>query len=60
MWSKDYPRRDRTGDQHDAYSVAAWLRRADIDGTLYGFYNPILTPGEREAAQIEGGILGVM
>ena len=27
----------RTGDQHDAYSIAAWLSRADRDGSLAAF-----------------------
>jgi hypothetical protein len=28
------PEKGRTGDQHDAYSIAAWLSRADQDGRL--------------------------
>jgi hypothetical protein len=31
LWSRGLA---RTGDQHDAYSIAAWLRRADHDGGL--------------------------
>jgi len=48
-----------TDDQRDAYSVAAWMRRADLDGSLAGFFNPPLSPAERTVAQIEGWILGV-
>jgi hypothetical protein len=49
----------RTADQHDAYSIAAWLARADRDGSLAAFFNPDLTPPERTTAQVEGWILGV-
>jgi len=44
---------------HDAYSIAAWLRRADHDGSLAAFLKPVLTPPERTVAQVEGWILGV-
>jgi hypothetical protein len=59
LWSRDFPREQRTSDQHDAYSVAAWTRHADIGGSLTGFFEPTLTPAERTRAQIEGWILGV-
>jgi hypothetical protein len=32
LWNRSYAREERTSDQHDAYSVAAWLSRADRDG----------------------------
>ena len=54
-----FAREGRTSDQHDAWSIAAWLSRADRDGTLAGFLNPSLTPPERTAARVEGWILGV-
>ena len=59
LWSRSFPREDRDAHQHDAYSVAAWMRRADHDGGLAEFFEPSLTPDERTAAQIEGWILGV-
>lgn len=59
LWSRGFSRQDRTPDQHDAYSVAAWLRRSDLDGSLPEFLNPDLAPDVREAARIEGWILGV-
>lgn len=49
----------RTPDQHDAFCIAAWLARADRDGTLAGFLKPDLLPAERAVAQVEGWILGV-
>ena len=59
LWSRGFPRGDRTGDQHDAWSVAEWLRRADQGGTLADYLDPGLTPAERMIAQVEGWILGV-
>ena len=59
LWSRSFPRADRTGDQHDAYSIAAWLSRADRDGSLAAFLKPIQTPAERAVARVEGWILGV-
>ena len=59
LWSRGFAREDRTADQHDAYSVAAWMRRADLDGSLAGFFKPSLTATEKTKAQIEGWILGI-
>ena len=59
LWSRGLPREGRTADQHDAFSVAAWLRHADLDGTLAEFFKPGLTPKEQAIAQIEGWILGI-
>ena len=59
LWSRGFARQDRTGDQHDAFSIAAWLSRADRDGTLAAFLMPDLTPPERTVAKVEGWILGV-
>ena len=53
------PRWTRGADQHDAYSVAAWLSRADHDGSLASFLKPELTGSERTVAEVEGWILGV-
>jgi hypothetical protein len=59
LWSRSFARDSRTGDQHDAYSIAAWLSRADRNGSLAAFLKPDLTPPERTLAQVEGWILGV-
>ena len=59
LWSRSFAREGRTGDQHDAYSIAAWLSRDDRDGSLAAFLKPDLTPPERTVAQVEGWILGV-
>jgi len=49
----------RTGDQNDAYSIAARLSRVDQDGSLGTYLKPDLTPPERAVAQTEGWTLGV-
>lgn len=60
LWKQGYPRENRNQDQHDAYSVARWLRQADLDGSISTFLSPSLTPAERTLAKVEGWILGVM
>ena len=59
LWSGSIAREDRNNDQHDAYAVADWMRRADLDGGLAGFLEPCLGSTERRIAQIEGWILGI-
>lgn len=60
LWSNGFPREGRTPDQHDAYVAAAWLRQADMDGTLPRFLQPSMMPGEYHVASVEGWILGIM
>jgi hypothetical protein len=60
LWSKSFPRAGRTPDQQDAYAAAAWLRQADLDGSLNKFLKPSLLPGEYPVAEVEGWILGIM
>ena len=60
LWNRSFARADRTADQHDAYSIAAWLYRADQDGSLGAFLKPDLAPPERAVARVEGWILGVV
>ncbi len=60
LWSGLFPDGGRTLDEHDAFSVAAWLWRSDRDGGLVKFLKPALTARERELAQLEGWILGVL
>jgi hypothetical protein len=59
LWSRGFANDGRSADQHDAYSIAAWMREADLDGRLTTFFAPSLTPAERVAADVEGWILGV-
>jgi hypothetical protein len=59
LWNRSFARERRNIDQHDAYAVAAWMRRADLDHSLPAFLNPSLPSAEAAVAQIEGWILGV-
>jgi hypothetical protein len=59
LWSRSFALEGRAPDQHDAYSVAAWLSRADHDGSLAAFLKPELARSERTVAEVEGWILGV-
>ena len=59
LWKHAYPVGGRTSDQHDAFSVATWLRDADLNGQLSIVLNPELTPPQRAVAGVEGWILGV-
>ncbi len=34
LWSRNFAIEDRTPDQHDAFSIAAWLSRADRNDRL--------------------------
>ncbi len=59
LWSKSFPQEGRDGHQQDAYSIAAWLRRADMNGSLAEFLEFYLEDEDRKTAEIEGWILGV-
>ena len=59
LYKRRFPREDRTPDEHDAWSIAAWLREADRRGTLEQYLHPPLTLSERKQAELEGWILGV-
>jgi len=59
LWSHGFATEGLSRDQHDAFSIAAWLSRADRDGSLAAFLDPDLAPSERTLAQAEGWILGV-
>lgn len=54
LFSREFHCEGRTTDQHDAYSVAAWMRRSDLNGSLAVFFKPYLTPVERAQSQVEG------
>ena len=60
LWGRGFARDGRTGDQHDAFSIATWLAMADRDGSLAAFLQPSLSPPDWTAAQVEGWILGVV
>jgi hypothetical protein len=59
LWKHAFAPADRTPDQHDAYSAATWLQRADRDSTLGRYLQPKLSHSEMMVAQVEGWIVGV-
>lgn len=59
LYKRRFPRDDRTPDEHDAWSIAAWLQEADRRGILDNYFTPPLTLPERKQVELEGWILGV-
>jgi len=59
LWNRTFRHEGRDPHQHDAYSVAAWMRLADQNSSLANYFDPALAPAERATAEIEGWILGV-
>jgi len=59
LFSKRYPRNDRTADQQDAYATATWLAECSRIGRLQNYLEPSLTEEEKRIALLEGWILGV-
>jgi hypothetical protein len=59
LWRRSFAREGRDGDQYDAYCIAAWLSRADRNGSLAALLKPDLMPPERTLAQVEGWTFGV-
>ncbi|MFU8894353.1 MAG: hypothetical protein ACNA8L_12080 [Luteolibacter sp.] len=59
LWSRSYPIEGRTPDQHDAYSIARWMRETDATGNLPQYFNPQLAPQDHATACYEGWILGL-
>lgn len=59
LYKRRYPKQDRSADEHDAWSIAAWLRDADQRGILDRYFHPPLTLPEQKRARLEGWILGV-
>ena len=59
LWSHGFSREDRDPHQHDAYSIAAWMRDVDGNGSLQTFLSPPLSKEDRTLAEMEGWILGI-
>lgn len=59
LWSHSYPRENRNDHQHDAYSLARWMREIDRADGLDSHFQPQLLPAERILARLEGWILGL-
>lgn len=59
LWSRTFPTEGRNVHQHDADSVARWMRESAAAGTLAAHFRPQLNPVERTVAEVEGWILGL-
>lgn len=59
LLSRGFPVENRNSHQHDAYSVARWLRESDAANTLSACFHPAMSPAERTVAQVEGWIFGL-
>ena len=60
LFRNRYPRKDRTGDQQDAYAVSRWLQEMDAADELGRFFDPPLSRQQKRQAKLEGWILGVV
>jgi hypothetical protein len=60
LYKRRFPRDDRSPDEHDAWSIAAWLQETDRRDTLEQYFEPSLTLPERKCVELEGCILGVL
>lgn len=59
LYKHYFPTENRSHDQHDAYSIAIWMRENDQNGRLVLFLSPELPGNIRGVAEVEGWILGV-
>jgi len=59
IFRRRFPKTYKSGDEHDAYSIARWLQEMDSRGVLYQYFNPPLGKKERDQSKLEGWILGV-
>lgn len=59
LWNRVFQPEGRNPHQHDAYTVARWMREADALDMLDTYFVPNLPPPQRAVAQVEGWILGL-
>ena len=62
LWSHRFTNENnnRNGDQHDAYSVAAWLAHANQNGFLAEYLRPTQVQEDLDLGMLEGWILGAL
>jgi hypothetical protein len=58
LWGKAFEKEERNSHQHDAYSVARWMRETDGAGKLSAEFRPALPAECNSVALFEGWILG--
>ena len=59
LWSRTFPPEGRNDHQHDASSVARWMRETDAAGQFPTHFSPRLSSTERTLTRVEGWILGL-
>lgn len=59
LYKRRFPKDGRTPDEHDAWSIAAWLQGLDRRGVIDQYFMPPLTLPEQKLAELEGWIIGV-
>ncbi|MFT5396712.1 MAG: hypothetical protein ACI85N_001917 [Gammaproteobacteria bacterium] len=59
LYKRRFCKQNRSPDEHDAWSIAAWIKEADKRGILDRYFIPPLMSNERKKAELEGWILGV-
>ena len=59
IFRRRFPKLYKSGDEHDAYSIARWLQEMDSRGVLSQYFKPPLTKKEMDQVKLEGWILGV-
>jgi hypothetical protein len=59
LWNRHFPSAGRNSHQHDAYTVARWMRAQDSNHHLINLLLPRFTPTERTLAETEGWILSL-
>ena len=59
LFRRRYAKDDRTADEHDAFSTAAWLSEMDRHSTLEYYFKPPLNLPYSRKARLEGWIMGV-
>lgn len=60
LWNRTFPMEGRTPDQQDAFAIAKWMQVQDSGRGLEVYFHPAIEPQERQKAEIEGWILGVL
>jgi len=60
IFKNRYPSDGQTSHQRDACAIARWLKESDERRFLERYFDPPLTDDERQVADLEGWILGIM
>lgn len=59
LWNRSFDREGRNDHQHDAYTLARWMRETDLGPGLDPYFQPALGSSQQTVARTEGWILGL-